>query len=452
VLAGGGVGVSADNIFSTTPDGSGPEVVGAAAQRVTSTTALLGWTTASGAVAQIEYGPTANYGAFTLLKVFALPAQQMLLTGLQPASSYHFRIKAWDGAGYLGASGDFMFTTAATGIATLLGDQTMQTEHVSLAGGQAAGYQFTATQSGLASVVRVYLDPGSTASVLRLALYSDLSGAPGTILAQGSAPALTTGWQSVTIPPVTLLQGKRYWVALLSPFGGGSLNVREAANGGSSILSRQATLAAFPLAWTAGISAARSPLSVYVQQVPPSVTLTGPADGAIVTGNVPLSAVVDDDAPIARMQFFVDGRPVGAPVLTAPFTTFWDSTKVSTNQPHTITAQATDGRGRSAVSGGLGVQVDNGPKILGVTLNAGLTASSARINWTTDVLADAQIEFGTTTLYGLTTPIDVRVGWTHEMQLTGLLPGTTYHYRVRSRDANGALAVSDDLVLATPEQ
>ena len=184
-------------------------------------------------------GPTANYGAFTLLKVFALPAQEMLLTGLRPATTYHFRIKAWDGAGYLSASGDFMFTTASTGLATLLGDQTIQTEHVSLAGGQAAGYQFTAAQSGLASVVHLYLDAGTTASVVRVGLYSDQAGAPGTILAQGSAPGLTTGWISVNIPPVSLVQGQRYWLTVLSPIGGGSVNIRDAGSGGSSLLSRQ---------------------------------------------------------------------------------------------------------------------------------------------------------------------------------------------------------------------
>ena len=197
------------------------------------------------------------------------------MTGLRPATTYHFRIKAWDGAGYLSASDDFTFTTAAAGLATLLGDQTIQTEHVSLPGGQAAGYQFTAAQSGLASVVHLYLDAGTTANVVRLALYSDQAGAPGTILAQGSAPALTAGWLNVTIPPVPLVQGQRYWVTVLSPIGGGSLNIREARAGGSSLLSRQATLAAFPMAWTAGIVAARSPVSVYVQQMPPSVTLTG---------------------------------------------------------------------------------------------------------------------------------------------------------------------------------
>jgi Bacterial Ig domain/Purple acid Phosphatase, N-terminal domain len=453
VAASGGEGASADSTFVTMPDGSGPEVTGASVVRVTATTALLGWTTATGSVAQVEYGGTPNYGAFTLLQVFTLPAQQMVLTGLQPATSYHYRIKAWDGAGNLGASGDFTLTTASTGLATLLGDQTIQTAHLALTAGESAAYQFTAAQSGLAGLIRVYLDAGTTATAVRVGLYSDQAGAPGTILAQGSAPGLTTGWTSVIIPPVSLVQDKRYWLTVLSPLGAGSVNLRDAGSGGSSLLSRQTTLAAFPLAWTSAIPLARSPLSAFVQQLPPAVTLTAPADGVIVTGSAALSAVVDDDAPITRLQFFVDGLPVGDALSTAPYATIWDSTglSASSSQPHLVTARATDARGRSAVSGSVGVQVDNGPRISAVTLNSGPTATSARVNWTTDMLADAQVEFGVTTTYGSMTPIDARVAWSHEMQLTGLLPATTYHYRVRSRDANGALAVSDDSTFGTPE-
>jgi hypothetical protein len=450
-MASGAVGVSGDSSFVTAPDGSGPELVGIAARRLTATTASLEWTTSSGNVAQVEYGATASYGSFTLLKIFGLPAQKIVLTGLQPATIYHYRVKAWDGAGYLSASGDFTFTTAPTGLATLLGDQTMQSERVSLTAGQAAAYEFTATQSGLASVVNLYLDAGTTANLIRVALYADQAGAPGTILAQSSVPGLTTGWMSVRIPPVSMVQGQPYWVAVLSPLGAGSVSLRDAGSGGSSLLSRQTALAAFPSAWTGGIPVARSPLAVYVQQVPPAVTLTGPADGVIVTGSASLSALVDDDAPIARVQFFVDGLPVGAPVSTAPYTTTWDSTGFNASQPHAITAQASDVRGRLGVSGALNVQVDNGPQISALTAATGLTASSARINWATDMLADAQVEFGPTTTYGSSTPIDARAAWSHEMQLTGLLAGTTYHYRVRSRDANGAVAVSEDATFATPE-
>ena len=451
VSAGGALSISSDAIFVTSPEGTGPDLVSVAVRRLTATTAAIGWMTDSGTVAQVEYGSTPNYGAFTLLKLFGSPFQEILVTGLRPATDYHFRINAWDGVGALGASNDFTFTTAAAGPATLMGDQTIQTERVSLNAGQAATYQYVATQSGQVSLVRLYLDAGSSTPVVRVALYSDQAGTPGTILSQGSAPGLIPGWVAVSLPPISLVQGTRYWVAVLAPIGSGGLTIRDAGHGGSSLLSRQETLAAFPLAWTSGALAARSPMSVQVLQIPPAVTLTGPTEGAIVTGAVTLSAVVDDDAPIARMQFYVDGLPVGLPLVAEPFALTWDSSTANPSLPHTITARATDLLGRSGASGQVSVQVDNGPAIFGITVSQGLTASSARINWTTDVLADTQVEFGPTLGYGSGTPVDLRAGWTHEAQLTGLAPGTTYHYRVRSRDANGALAVSPDSTFFTAE-
>jgi hypothetical protein len=452
VGAGGALTISGDSSFVTTPEGTGPDIANVSVRRLTATTAIVGWSTDTGSVAQIEYGATSNYGAFTLLKLFgATPAQEMLLTGLRPATDYHFRIIAWDGLGYLAASSDLAFKTAVAGPATLLGDQTIQTERVTLAAGQAASYQYTAAQSGQVSLVRLYLDAGSSATVIRVALYSDQAGTPGTILSQGSAPGLTTGWVTVNLPPISLVQGTRYWIAVMAPIGSGSLIVRDAGHGGSSLLSRQETLAAFPLAWTSGAPTARSPMSVQVQQVPPAVTLTGPSDGAIVTSNVTLSAVVDDDTPLARVQFYVDGLPVGPPLLAAPYSVTWDSSTANARLPHTIVARATDILGRSGTSGMLGVQVDNGPNISGIGVSLGLTASSARISWTTDIVSDAQVEFGPTFGYGYTTPVDPRVSWSHEAQLTGLVPGTTYHYRVRSRDAHGAVAVSPDATFATPE-
>lgn len=449
VSATGGVGFSLENVFTTAPAGSGPEIGSLAPRQVTGTTATLGWATSTGTVAQIEYGTTSNYGLFTLLKVFTSPNQQLTLSNLQPGTRYHYRVKAWDATGALGASADTTFATAPAGPAVLIGDQTVQTESVTLPSGQAAAYQYVASQSGQASAVSLYVDVGTTTAVIRVALYSDQDGAPGAILSQGSAPGLLTGWISVSLPPVPVLQSNRYWVAVLSPIGSGNLNLRQALIGGSSTTSAQTSLAAFPMRWMTGVPGARSPLSMYVQQVPPAVTLTGPADGSTVSGQVQLSAVVDDDVPMTRVQFLVDGTPVGPAIGTAPFNITWDSTTFSSKVPHTISARATDALGRSGTSALQTVQVDNGPAITGVAVNPGLTVTSARISWTTDVLSDGQVEYGTTLAYGTLTPVDPRPDWRHDMQLTGLQPGAQYHYRVRSRDANGALAVSADHVFYT---
>ena len=447
--AAGAMSVSDLNALSTAQAGTGPEVVDLTALRATSNTATLSWATSTGTVAQVEYGRTANYGLFTLLNVFTTPTQQLTLTNLTPATTYHFRVKAWDAQGGLGASGDATFSTAPAGLATLIGDNTVQTDLMTLAGGHAVLYQYVASQSGQASVVQIYLDVGSTAPLLRVALYSDQDGAPGTILSQGSAPALLPGWLSVNVPPVSLLESTRYWVGVLNPLGAGSVSLRQAVSGGSSVTSAQTSLAAFPQPFLPGAAGARSPLSVFVQQVPPAITLTGPADGSLVIGQTQLSALVDDDVPLVRLQFYVDGLPVG-PVLNAPpYSVSWTSEGISTALPHTITARATDILGRSGSSGLITVNVDNGPVISNVSVGSGLTASSARISWSTDLLSDGQVEYGPTAAYGLSTPIDGQIDVRHQMEVTSLASGAVYHFRVRSRDANGAMSVSNDALFFT---
>jgi hypothetical protein len=449
VSAAGASSISGTNVLSTAPAGSGPEVVDAMVSQATGTTATLGWATSTGMAAQLEYGPTPNYGAFTLLKVFSGPNQQMTLTGLLPATTYHFRVKAWDAQGALGASADGLFSTAPNGAATLIGDDTVQTDRLTLAGGQAVAYQYVASQSGLASQVRLYIDAGSTAPVARLAIYADATGAPGAILTQGSTSALVPGWTNVSVSPLSLLLGTRYWLSVLNPLGPGSLNLRQFALGGSSALSLQSSLAAFPQPFAVGVPAAHSPLSVSVRQVPPSITLTGPGDGSVVTGPAQLSAVVDDDSPVARLQFFVDGLPVGPVLTAAPYSISWNSVGLSQSVPHTIVARATDALGRSGASAAASVQVDNGPTISNVSVAPGLTATSARVTWTTDVPADAQVEYGLGGGYELSTPADLTLDMRHDMQLTGLTPGTVYHYRVKSRDAAGAASASADRTFYT---
>jgi hypothetical protein len=171
-----------------------------------------------------------------------------------------------------------------------------------------------------------------------------------------------------------------------------------------------------------------------------------------VTGQTQVSAVVDDDAPLARVQLLIDGNAVGAPLTTPPYSMTFDTTSLSSSVPHTVGIRASDMLGRTSTSGLITVQVDNGPRISAVAFAPGLTATSMRITWTTDILADAQVEFGPTQSYGSTTPVDTQADWRHSMELTGLLPGVQYHFRVRSRDANGAVGVSADQTFFTAPQ
>jgi carbohydrate binding protein with CBM6 domain/glucose/sorbosone dehydrogenase/purple acid phosphatase-like protein len=88
------------------------------------------------------------------------------------------------------------------------------------------------------------------------------------------------------------------------------------------------------------------------------------------------------------------------------------------------------------------------PTISTVTAS-GITAGAATITWTTDEAADSQLEYGPTTAYGSSTPLVPTLVTTHSQALSGLTAGTLYHYRVKSKDAVGNLAVSPDQTFRT---
>lgn len=78
-----------------------------------------------------------------------------------------------------------------------------------------------------------------------------------------------------------------------------------------------------------------------------------------------------------------------------------------------------------------------------------ITAFAALVNWTTDEESDTQVEYGTTTAYGSTTALNSTLATSHSANLTGLFSNTTYHFRVKSKDAAGNLATGTDNTFVT---
>ena len=83
------------------------------------------------------------------------------------------------------------------------------------------------------------------------------------------------------------------------------------------------------------------------------------------------------------------------------------------------------------------------PVISDVTVSL-ITGEGARITWTTDELSNSQVEYGPAETYGSFSALDTTWTRTHQVDLHGLLPNTTYHFRVRSADPSANLALSSD--------
>jgi hypothetical protein len=183
---------------------------------------------------------------------------------------------------------------------------------------------------------------------------------------------------------------------------------------------------------------------------PPAVSISAPAAGATVSSTVTVSATASDNVGVAGVQFKLNGANLGAEDTTAPYSVSWDTTTAA-NGAHTLTAVARDAAGNTTTSTGVGVTVANdttAPTISAVTASS-ITASAATITWTTNETSDSQVEYGTTTAYGSSSVLNASLVTAHSAALTGFSGSTLYHYRVRSRDAAGNLALSGDFTFTT---
>jgi uncharacterized protein YjiK len=74
---------------------------------------------------------------------------------------------------------------------------------------------------------------------------------------------------------------------------------------------------------------------------------------------------------------------------------------------------------------------------------SGTTMNSATITWATDQLTDSLVEYGTTSSYG-SSASDSTFTTTHTINMVGLTPATTYHFRVTSKNGYGISSSSGD--------
>ncbi len=92
--------------------------------------------------------------------------------------------------------------------------------------------------------------------------------------------------------------------------------------------------------------------------VPPTVAITSPASGALLSGIATLTAAASDPIAVSGVQFLLDGATLGAEVTSSPYSISWDTTTATTGV-HTLVARATDTEGLSTNSVAISVTVNN---------------------------------------------------------------------------------------------
>jgi polygalacturonase len=125
--------------------------------------------------------------------------------------------------------------------------------------------------------------------------------------------------------------------------------------------------------------------------------------------------------------------------------TSYSNINLSSPATYVYTISAYDAAGNNSAQTS-GVSVTLGSSLVISAVSAfNITNTSADINWTISSPATGQVEYGTTTAYGLLTTLENSFIYTNQTQhIAGLTQGTLYHYRTHSVDAAGNVAYSGD--------
>jgi hypothetical protein len=113
----------------------------------------------------------------------------------------------------------------------------------------------------------------------------------------------------------------------------------------------------------------------------PSVAITSPSAGAVLSGTVTLSASASDNLGVTGVQFLLDGAATGAEDVTAPYALPLDTTSLAAGA-HTVSARARDAAGNVTTAAAVGVTVNNatggqtGSLVLRLTADGGAASSA----------------------------------------------------------------------------
>jgi len=141
--------------------------------------------------------------------------------------------------------------------------------------------------------------------------------------------------------------------------------------------------------------------------------------------------------------------PAGATSATIMVTPI-DDTAVEGNETVVVTLTTGSSYNLGTPSSGTATILDNdSTTIISSVTVPYVDSKSSSVAWLTNVPADSQVEYGTTTAYGSLTTLITTLTTNHTVKLTGLRSSTLYHFRVKSKSSSGGAATSGDYTFKT---
>ena len=200
----------------------------------------------------------------------------------------------------------------------------------------------------------------------QLALYTDLNGAPGVLIANSTVGVLTPNTWNTQLLSATLQANTSYWLVYNTNGRTESVNnmyYNTGSQGGGIYSTNSVPFGNWPTTFGAATRtnatyALFATADSFVDPIAPSVTITAPQQNALVSGIINVSANAFDNIGVAQVQFQLDGSKIGGVVTIPPYTVPWTTT-LATNGTHTLTAIASDTTGNQTTSSPVVVTVSN---------------------------------------------------------------------------------------------
>ncbi|MDP4263600.1 MAG: DUF4082 domain-containing protein [Bacteroidota bacterium] len=325
------------------------------------------------------------------------------------------------------------------------------------------GLKFRSSQAGYITGIRFWKGGAANNGTHIGHLWSNT----GTKLGEATFTGETSsGWQTVTFAsPVPIVANTTYVASYFSPSGyysssnpffsapitNGYLTALEDGQEGPNGIYIYTSTGAFPgnnyQSTNNWVDVVYNP-TFTPDTTHPAVSITAPVAGN-VSGIVNVTANATDNIGVAGVQFLLNGANLGSEVLTAPFTTSWNTTTV-VNGTYTLTARARDGAGNTTTSAGVIVTVNNVPDTTRPTVS--ITAPAAgTVSGNVTISANASDNVGVAGVQFLLNGAAIgaedvaapySISWSSFTVANG-----TYTLTARARDAAGNTTVSAGVVI-----
>jgi hypothetical protein len=451
---------------------------------VTASGVTISWSTDAPATTFVAYGTTAALGQLSPVQTALSNSHGVVLSGLNPGTTYYFRAESTTAGGSTGASTLYSFTTSgtpaspapvitnvtATNITTTSATITWTTDQ---AANSAVNYGAlsTAPDSNYVtshSLTLTGLTPGTTFnfSVVSTNAGGQTTTSPAgsftTTPTNGTAPyvgyvgfwginnsGVTISW-STDVPANTILAyGTTTALGQFAP-----AQTALVVSHGVVLTGLNSGTTYYFVAQSTGANGATGYSTTYSFTTSGTPPAQPPGSGPVITGvqtmNISATSVTvmwtTDEASSSTVNYGTTtgyGSTAGGTTLTTSHSvtltgltagTTYDFDVVSANFSGTSTASVNNTFTTTAAAA-------TAPYV-GYVAFWGVNNSGVTISWSTDVPANTVLAYGTTTALGQFTPTQTSLAASHGVVLTGLNPGTTYYFVAESTGENGATGYS----------